>query len=466
MTVRGEEVPYPVGGEISAFEPLDDTVAAQSVPIGTPLSELVLPKTLAVTVSGAAVSVPVIWDTQPEYKPGGEDEEPGEYLFTPQLGEDYTLAEGVSAPTITVTTTAMMARGAGEPITWDTFSEFETEDLSKVKRSNTNYKNIMALELPEFSEVRNQVKEENQSVFDWLFEGFAIVIDSDFVASSVDLKKVAEQKTNETYDAFLNEIAKTNLLKEDAELGSLIEDMAVAKDNLEYKDALSKAINYLAKPQGKYAETYSRVFYAFLADGLVLLIGYSLRRKKTAIYQMNNRQDLKNQEPQLIKEALYNMASQDTPKSNYETCTVENLIYHLNDFISCFEIESYMNDDSLNMSFSLVCKEEDLLDKLNSDYKEMIYTLQALKYIKPISKEQYDFYTRYKKNKAVLEGENIKNQIDNLSDNCKEHYYLMTTGFALYCSELLNTFFEYVENEQIRKKLKREFEEVSKDELL
>ncbi len=346
------------------------------------------------------------------------------------------------------------------------FAQFKVEDLSTVKRSNTNYKNIMALELPEFSEIRDTVKEENQSVFDWIFDGFATIIDSDFVASSVDLKKKAEQETNEKYDAFMNEITKSNLLKDDKDLGLLINEMEEAKAGLEYKDALSKAINYLASPEGKYAETYSRVFYAFLADGLVLLIGYSLRRKKKAIYRMKNRHDLIHEEPRLIKEALYNLAAQKLPESEYEIYTVENLIYSLKDFISCFEIESYMNDDSLNMSFSLVCKDEANFNKLNADYKEMIYTLQALKYVKPVSKEQYEFYTLYKKNKAVLENEGIKNQIATLSDDCKEFYYLITTGFSLYFSELLNAFYEHVENEQIREELKRKFEEVKANELI
>ena len=120
VTVREEEAPPETGGEITAFDPLDEEIAEQSHPVGTPLSELTLPKTLAATVDGAAVSVPVTWDAEPEYNPNSEGEEPGDYLFIPQLGEGYTLAEGVSIPQITVTTQApavgLALRNAGAPI--------------------------------------------------------------------------------------------------------------------------------------------------------------------------------------------------------------------------------------------------------------------------------------------------------------------------------------------------------------
>ena len=106
ITVTVQEEAPPTGGEITAFDALDSDIAEQAVPIGTPLSELVLPKTLAATVSGAAVSVPVTWDSAPAYNPDSEDEQPDEYTFTAQLSEGYTLAKDVSVPRITVTTSA------------------------------------------------------------------------------------------------------------------------------------------------------------------------------------------------------------------------------------------------------------------------------------------------------------------------------------------------------------------------
>ncbi len=103
ITVTVQEEAPPTGGEITAFDPLDEDIAEQSHPIGTPLSALVLPKTLDATVSGAAVSVPVRWESDPEY--GGETV--GTYIFTAQV-EDYILAQGVELPVITVETWANM----------------------------------------------------------------------------------------------------------------------------------------------------------------------------------------------------------------------------------------------------------------------------------------------------------------------------------------------------------------------
>ncbi len=104
-------------GVVTAFDALDEIVAVQSVALGTPLSGIALPLSLSATVDGEEADVPVTWTSAPEYIPGGEDEEPGEYLFTPQLGNGYTLAESVSLPTITVTTGLMLLRGAAATIT-------------------------------------------------------------------------------------------------------------------------------------------------------------------------------------------------------------------------------------------------------------------------------------------------------------------------------------------------------------
>ena len=111
VTVEAEKAPSVTEGEITSFESLDNEIAQQSLPVGTPISELVLPKNLAATVGDTVASVPVKWISEPEYNPGSEDEEPGEYIFTPQLGEGFSLAEGVSAPQITVITTIAVKRG-------------------------------------------------------------------------------------------------------------------------------------------------------------------------------------------------------------------------------------------------------------------------------------------------------------------------------------------------------------------
>jgi len=348
---------------------------------------------------------------------------------------------------------------------------FDVLDLSAMQRGNANYNNLISLKMSDFSDIRDSVQKSNQSIFNWLIDKFAVIIYSKFISSSVNLKRAAEQETTQKYEQFMKETAgllSDNTLKiliygsetEDSTSASnSIIPLNEAKNNLEFKDALSKALNYLFMPDGKYAETYSRLFYALLGDGLVLLLGFSLRRKNTAIYRIKNRRDLTNEEPRLIKEALYNLSAREAPAATeFKIYSIENLLYFLNDFISCFEIESYMQDAKLDMSFSLVCTDKDAQKKLNSNYRELIYTLQALKYIKPLSTDQYEFFTRYKRNKAVTNSENVVSQIHALPDDCIEYHYLMTTGFALYFSEIVNDLFENIENRQIRNELKEEFE--------
>ncbi len=111
VTVQDEETPPQTGGEITAFTALEESTAMQSVALGTPLSGINLLSSLSATVDGEEAEVPVTWTSVPEYSPGGDTEQPGEYVFTPQLGDGYTLAEDVSAPKITVAVTAMTAFG-------------------------------------------------------------------------------------------------------------------------------------------------------------------------------------------------------------------------------------------------------------------------------------------------------------------------------------------------------------------
>lgn len=88
---------------ITAFEPLSEDVAAQTVPLGTALEDLTLPDTLEATVNDgrnetATAISGVTWESSPEYDP----DTVGTYRFPAALPEGYTLSNGVSLPVITV----------------------------------------------------------------------------------------------------------------------------------------------------------------------------------------------------------------------------------------------------------------------------------------------------------------------------------------------------------------------------
>jgi len=326
-----------------------------------------------------------------------------------------------------------------------------------LRAKNETYAQISLLQLDGVNEL---VSETSSHPLEWLLDGFATIIDSDFVANSIGLKKSAEQESATKVAELLDVCQKSPTLLNDTELKQKIKDLSDKKQSTEYKDALARALTFLIEPpEGKAAEIYSRLFYAFLADGLVLLIGYSLRRKKTSIYLAKNRRDLTNEEPRLIQEVLYNLAARkpELRLSNgkiVKSYTVENLIYFLNDFFSYFSVESYVKDTKLNVMFSLVSKNVVMLDK---NYKELINLLQALNFIKPLSKEQYGFLTHYNRHKAILRREEIEEQLSKISKQStenREYYYLMTTGCTLYFSEIINDLFAHIENDQIFEELK------------
>jgi len=154
--------------EIISFEKLSSEVSAQNVPLGTYESELNLPETLmatvqdseepeqeeetgaeeqdASTVTGSAITanygdepgqgeqqdadgadasepvtmdVTITWTALPEY----DGDAAGEYIFTPELPEDFTLADGVKLPAITVTVEKAAERNLGEIIAFDALAD-------------------------------------------------------------------------------------------------------------------------------------------------------------------------------------------------------------------------------------------------------------------------------------------------------------------------------------------------------
>ena len=108
-----------VSGTITAFSPLDEGVAEQTVKVDKAGDKLNLPKQLIATLTEdgydtatgsdatkeTQTTVAVSgWTASPEYDGNAE----GNYIFTPtlELLEGVTLEDGVSAPTLTVTVTA------------------------------------------------------------------------------------------------------------------------------------------------------------------------------------------------------------------------------------------------------------------------------------------------------------------------------------------------------------------------
>ena len=120
-------------GEISAFEPLEETEITAT--IGTFIEDLDLPKTLIVTVvqldtnqqtvteevyssayEDVQIDIPVTWASQPEYDMDTE----GEYIFTPVI-EGYDV--NTELPEIIVTVaTAILGRGLLAPLELDTYN--------------------------------------------------------------------------------------------------------------------------------------------------------------------------------------------------------------------------------------------------------------------------------------------------------------------------------------------------------
>ena len=230
----------------------------------------------------------------------------------------------------------------------------------------------------------------------------------------------------------------------------------MAYDHIEYRDALSKALSYLLQPDEGLIETYSRIVYSFLADGLVLLIGFSLRKKHTAIYRIRNRRDLTNEEPRLISEAFYNLAAHSIDGTDNSSFQVSTLLQHLEKFISYFEPTPFMRDINLNTSYSLICRGQEKINKINTEFKELICLLCSLKYIKPLSEKQYEFFTQYKLNKASIESKDSDSIIASLPDlngQDTEYCYLMTEGFALYFSEKTNDLYQHIETDGYKKEI-------------
>lgn len=344
----------------------------------------------------------------------------------------------------------------------------EEYDFSKISLDNDTFRILSNLKLPEFSTVRSELESETSSFFDAAISGFSKIVDSDFVTNTVDLRNYIRDLTTEYHEQFLS---ATTSLNDDQELYNLLYgNQDITEDTSEilclqkcykavtYQDALSRALSFLIDPKGKAVEIYSRVAYALLADGLVLLIGWTLKRRKTSIYRIHSYRDLTNEEPRLISEAFYNLAAQ--PIDGKDAYSVENLIAHIEKFLSYFMVQPYVRDKNLDKNYSMVC-DSTKIDILNNEYKELVNLLFTLRCIKPISKNKYDYFVNYKMSKFI--GESDKNFCADIPfENSDKYCYLMTEGCSLYLSEKLNDLYQHKENDKSSKTIKDDIEVLKK----
>ena len=125
---KAKKEPVIEGGTVMEFSRLDQKIQAQEVEAGTALEELVLPDSLEVSVyaeneadGSDSVTVRQLavlnWNSVPDYTG-----EPGTYVFTPEMADDYPLQDGVKAPDIAVTVKELPANGLKRKIfqwAWD-----------------------------------------------------------------------------------------------------------------------------------------------------------------------------------------------------------------------------------------------------------------------------------------------------------------------------------------------------------
>ena len=89
---------------ITAFNVSDEDLRSRNIALGTKTEQLGLPDSVLVDLEESdemqerGVEVPLSWTSQPQY----DKDTPGEYTFTASAGEEYVLADGLSAPSIKV----------------------------------------------------------------------------------------------------------------------------------------------------------------------------------------------------------------------------------------------------------------------------------------------------------------------------------------------------------------------------
>ncbi|WP_172208397.1 hypothetical protein [Pseudolactococcus hodotermopsidis] len=361
-----------------------------------------------------------------------------------------------------------------------TKTETKTEPETKTEtetETKTEPEPETGLILPTFREVVD--KEAKSNLIIELFDAATELIGSEFAPTAIQSKKALEKETTAKYNALTEAVTTLNSINGKEEIDKDV--LTETYEMVEYRDALSLAFGYLVE-KDEQLKAWSRVFYACLSDGLVLLIGLSMRRKDIFKLRVKNRRDLTNEEPLLIRDALYNLAAlpitedkKEIGDLKIEELKPETLINRLNNFLSCFELEPNIKDANLKMSYNLVCKDFEKKKTLEAEYKELTGVLQILRYIKPISVEQYDFFTKYKLNKAThrYESEDLKLELKGESTDRYEsedlelelkgesidYYYIMTEGCQLFLYETINDLIKHVESKEISENFKKDFSE-------
>ena len=426
-------------------------------------------------LEGPSAKVTVVQDLYSELNRtyGGDARAYVKQLFKDMQSSDITAADQADTENTLAQINQKLLAVRGELDALLEVQEQNTDDsiaLTQLQEKYEGYRKLQELKMPAFSELEQQIQEENLSVFDILLEDGAKLLDSEFAFNAMDLRELAQAQTDFYYVQFKETIAAE--LQADAVLRDLVYgrentdqlngvlSLEQAYEAVEYKDVISLSMGYFINFWEDPFTVLTRVLYAFLADGLVLLIGISLRRKNTAIYRIQNRRDLTNEEPRLISEAFYNLAMEGEDVVLDQKKLVQKLIGKLELFRNLFEAENFFRDPNLGSSYSLVCKDSNGQQILQKDFKELLSLLRTLKYIKPVSKKQYNFVKEYKLNKATLDKKGLEDLVKQLSGTDGEYYYLMTEGFSLYLSEKINDLYQYLEARKCGEDLKKDLLEM------
>ncbi|MDR0919882.1 MAG: hypothetical protein LBM93_11680 [Oscillospiraceae bacterium] len=328
--------------------------------------------------------------------------------------------------------------------------EITTNDLSVLVKTRDAYNELIKLqsEFDDFDDIKKNAKSnssKSEPIY-WILDNAAKLLESDFAMMASAMQEDAKKETDDNYKES-EKIIEENfyLFKDNSDIS--LDDLRKAKQNVEYKDALSVAFGHLTPEgmKGNVPEVISRTIYALLADCFIIMIGFSMIRKNRVMYRVRNRKDLTGCEPELFEMTLYNLLARKHSE-NYNAYEETTLIKHLEDYMGCFIPETNMQDENLEINFALVCKDDSKIKIIEEErFLELTAMLSDLGYLKTISIEQYDVLTEYIRNRAAINTlieNDEKVPLEELKGECKKSYYLMNPGGQFYLREIMNELYK------------------------
>ena len=257
----------------------------------------------------------------------------------------------------------------------------------------------------------------------------------------------------EEIDLKCKELDNSLKVIDDSDLNTKYDDLKETKDDLIFYDSYLIAFSRFAS---NLSYAIIMMFFAFLVDGLTVLIPLFTEKRRESILYAKSNLDILSDHEDILEDLLISCAfdiNKDAPEVDsdgyYDDSVYLKMIDTLTDYLNAFEPSPYTTDLGYSKKLpvtSLVSDDkmefyypEANSRKFSKKYDELNSLLLDLKYIKYVSKYEYYLLKCDYLNEIPHEDKSINSQA--IKHNTEKGYFLLKGQFAMWLNESKAGFF-------------------------